>query len=455
MLHAVTSSNMNTLLVQCNISRDSDTANTAVMKVDTNDDYDIDNTAVTEVETIGETEDTANTVDTSGNSEDTANPVAMEVKKIKSNSENTGNTAVKKVDTSDNSDTDNDTPTSKDSTDDDIYFIFPSPQERIKYYMGKWFDAPALNKESCADILIADTSTADRADAALLYTQEVLDAILKESPDGRLNRYQRDAQEVLNSFKPNGSGINNSVVIRFGDEHGPSLLPVVSKARNVGADNEVDIIWPLNIICHFGKLENLKKTQDTPWEEKKDAIVWRGDCTGKENKRLRFVEKYAPQQNDDIDIFFDPKCVQTRNVDATFTKPLINLEEMLKYKYLLSLEGNDVASGLKWQLASSSVVFMPKPTAETYAMEGLLVPFVHYIPVKSDGSDVEDMMAWAKKNDKKARWISEQASMYMDKLWVSHEAQENNNFIYGELAKNYHEKFGGVLKECLEEKQFK
>ena len=62
MLHAVTSSNMNTLLVQCNISRDSDTANTAVMKVDTNDDYDIDNTAVTEVETIGETEDTANTV---------------------------------------------------------------------------------------------------------------------------------------------------------------------------------------------------------------------------------------------------------------------------------------------------------------------------------------------------------------------------------------------------------
>ena len=57
-------------------------------------------------------------------------------------------------------------------------------------------------------------------------------------------------------------------------------------------------IWPLNIIRHFGELENLKKTQDTPWEEKKDAIVWRGDCTGKENKRLRFVEKYAPQQNE-------------------------------------------------------------------------------------------------------------------------------------------------------------
>ena len=169
---------MNTLLVQCNTSRDSDTANTAVIKIDTNDDYDTDNTAVTEVVTIGETEDTANMVDTSGNSEDTANSVAMEVKKIKSTSEDTGNTAVTKVDKNGNSDTDNEPPTSKDSTDNDIYFIFPSPQERIKYYMGKWFDAPALNKESCADILIADTSTADRADTALLYTQEVLDAIL-------------------------------------------------------------------------------------------------------------------------------------------------------------------------------------------------------------------------------------------------------------------------------------
>jgi len=34
--------------------------------------------------------------------------------------------------------------------------------------------------------------------------------------------------------------------------------------------------------------------------------------------------------------------------------------------------GNDVASGLKWMLASNSVVFMPLPRRETWAMESLL-----------------------------------------------------------------------------------
>ena len=126
----------------------------------------------------------------------------------------------------------------------------------------------------------------------------------------------------------------------------------------------------------------------------------------------------------------------------------LSVEEMLKYKYLLSLEGNDVATGLKWQLASSSVVFMPRPTAEIFAMEALLVPFVHYIPVKPDGSDVEEMMIWAKQNDEKARWILAQASRYMDDLWLSDQARENNMFIRNQLGIIYHEKFGNVLREC-------
>ena len=35
------------------------------------------------------------------------------------------------------------------------------------------------------------------------------------------------------------------------------------------------------------------------------------------------------------------------------------------------------------------------------------MPFVHYIPVQADGSDLEDMVQWAKDNDGLAQWISE------------------------------------------------
>lgn len=70
--------------------------------------------------------------------------------------------------------------------------------------------------------------------------------------------------------------------------------------------------------------------------------------------------------------------------------------EQLKYRYLIAVEGaasvqhplrcaihvftpspptttgNDVASGLKWMLASNSVVFMPLPRYETWIEESML-----------------------------------------------------------------------------------
>ncbi len=35
-----------------------------------------------------------------------------------------------------------------------------------------------------------------------------------------------------------------------------------------------------------------------------------------------------------------------------------SMADQLKFKYFLSLEGNDVATGLKWMLLSNSVVFI-------------------------------------------------------------------------------------------------
>ena len=64
-------------------------------------------------------------------------------------------------------------------------------------------------------------------------------------------------------------------------------------------------------------------------------------------------------------------------------------------KYQLSNEGNDVATGLKWQLYTDSVVVMPPPTMETWALEGALEPFVHYVPVRRDWSDLEARLTWA------------------------------------------------------------
>ena len=130
-----------------------------------------------------------------------------------------------------------------------------------------------------------------------------------------------------------------------------------------------------------------------------------------------------------------------------------SMVDQTKYKYLLMLEGNDVATGLKWYLSSNSVVFMAKPATGSFLMEGLLLPFVHCVPLKDDYSDLIDTVNWARRNDKQCKWISQQASLYMQRLWISEEAKMETTSIYKELGDMYQSQFGGALKSCAQKRK--
>jgi hypothetical protein len=58
----------------------------------------------------------------------------------------------------------------------------------------------------------------------------------------------------------------------------------------------------------------------------------------------------------------------------------VRINYLLEFKGIIMIEGNDVASGLKWALLSQSVVLMPPPKHTSWAMEELLQPWVvsHY-----------------------------------------------------------------------------
>ena len=46
----------------------------------------------------------------------------------------------------------------------------------------------------------------------------------------------------------------------------------------------------------------------------------------------------------------------------------------LNYKFILAIEGYDVATNLKWIMSSNSLAVMPRPTYATWFMEGTLIP---------------------------------------------------------------------------------
>jgi hypothetical protein len=66
----------------------------------------------------------------------------------------------------------------------------------------------------------------------------------------------------------------------------------------------------------------------------------------------------------------------------------------LEFKFVLSLQGNDVATNLKWIMSSNSIAVTPKPTYETWFMEGTLVGGKHYIEIKPDYSDLEAQLTY-------------------------------------------------------------
>ena len=150
------------------------------------------------------------------------------------------------------------------------------------------------------------------------------------------------------------------------------------------------IVWKLATHRHFDKLYSIFR-EDTTWSEKKDMAIFRGQLTGSKwgfNKTLSDYENCQKLMRCRMvfdhanSTLIDAKLTNTRNrlpsvldgVDLMSKK--VSLGKMLEYKGIIMIEGNDVASGLKWALLSQSVVLMPVPKHTSWAMEELLQPWV-------------------------------------------------------------------------------
>ena len=109
----------------------------------------------------------------------------------------------------------------------------------------------------------------------------------------------------------------------------------------------------------------------------------------------------------------------------------LKLSEITNYKYILSIEGNIAAFRLTLELAYNSVILLVK--SEFYIWhQPLLKEWIHYVPIKSDLSDLMEKIEWCKKNDNKCKIIAKNAREFFNKYI-------NTNYIYDymEIILNY------------------
>ena len=94
----------------------------------------------------------------------------------------------------------------------------------------------------------------------------------------------------------------------------------------------------------------------------------------------------------------------------------MTIGEHLDYKFVMSLEGNDVASNLKWVMSSNSIAVTPRLTCETWFMEGTLKPNYHYIEVNDDFSNLEERLQYYIDHPEEAEAIIKHAHEYVDQF---------------------------------------
>ena len=212
----------------------------------------------------------------------------------------------------------------------------------------------------------------------------------------------------------------------FGDIVEVPSQPTFVKSRPILHNNANSVLLKWNKLRHFMFIKKEQKT----FLEKKNMLVSRGKVHKTQAHRIKFIEKY----------FKHPMCnigrVNTNDLNPLWKVPRLTIDQQLDYKFILCLEGNDVASNLKWVMSSQSIAVMPKPKYETWFMEGLLVADVHYIVIKDDYSDLEQRLNYYIKNQDKAQQIIENANAYVQQF----KDTKNERLISLLIMKKYFEK---------------
>ena len=214
----------------------------------------------------------------------------------------------------------------------------------------------------------------------------------------------------------------NKLWFQCGDRwYNGSPFPVLVKTRNTKAKNCSGIIANLNSIRHWSAVE--KVINDNPlWHSKISNVVWRGSTTGAKDQNIResVVKKYFHK----YDIGFSYISKQ-RNHLSKYAQNSMSLKELLKYKYILVLDGNDKASCLNWVLASNSVPIMKKPIFHSWLCEPWLKSGVHYVEMNQDGSNLEEVIDWCKNNDEECKKIAENGKLFIKQNFMNQTVEKS------------------------------
>lgn len=248
-------------------------------------------------------------------------------------------------------------------------------------------------------------------------------------------------------------------------DYNRELIPILTHSKKISNSNV--LLWPLtknSSYIHWDLQEYIKTHDTVDWEQKENIFFFKGlnsgnpfDCVEypwfknrvsraklileveklpNELKKLCNVSFYNLENYNEIinsvndvnklnklygNLLKDDRTIADLQKEIKIIlkhiKPKIEQNKLYQYKYIFCPEGYDVSAQLPWVLASNSIAICPPFQYESNVINpNELKPYVHYVPIKADYSNLKDVIQWCLTNDSKCKEINLEAKKYMNKF---------------------------------------
>ena len=223
---------------------------------------------------------------------------------------------------------------------------------------------------------------------------------VKDQPMTGQSSYYHDSMEIARYF----SGDSYWVLVPGDTIHVPTV-PSIVKSRPLVEDNINSVVLKLDKNRHFLFVNDQKE-----WRDKRNIAIFRGDLGFYKPNRDLFMNRWVGHP------MVDAASTNRSDEHPEWQGQKLTIGEHLDYKFIMSLEGNDVASNLKWVMSSNSIAVTPRLRRETWFMEGKLIPNYHYIEVREDFSDLEERLNYYITHPEEAESIIQHAHEWVNQF---------------------------------------
>jgi len=202
--------------------------------------------------------------------------------------------------------------------------------------------------------------------------------------------------------------------------------------------SSIGVLWPRKTY-HF---PNVFHNDTIRWEDKKDMVFWRGSATGpildeqqvpgKTNRR-KIVELAQSYNRSDIDVAFS-SLGKFQDQFSHLKRPSTPRTKIFEFKYVLNIEGHDYSSSFPHALYSWSCPFHPYPFSVESVFFRDLKPWIHFVPLHLNGSDLLEKLEYCRANENICKQIGENGRQMMQRFMNETVFHEINRRVLKRLS---------------------